>query len=498
MAGRKATGEYKFVDPETSKQNAKRIKDEEWEQWRETLKDIYILQRNTLDATIVEMRTTHKFNATRRQYVHILDKWGWRKYNKNKTKNLPTPARDETSEGNSPDSADAPDLQPLSEDLGGCQALYTQATGPIHARWNCQLHRQQAADILFASGDGESAFHYYKNLDPEPAFPILIACARAIQTTVQAIEARNLLQASSDVLQGHRDDEGSISGKALFLDLLLVFVFSWGEDKSCTTQVVEKKIRSILRDEAREILKPITPRGPKLDVPLYQLLNYAFKLWNDRTGPGLVQIQADQLLNQFLKQQEAFGNVRTEIPCLILCLEWCCHVLDANPRIPDPINLGSGFPINSPGAAYQVIFTLWSVWQGNTPTFPSWTWTTNAQTQLGISPAELLVSVVHVIMAETAGPPFGVGSGVLDVACNAAKYLIGELQESPDNLVIRFLSQVCRDGNRRMSPTPEDYHAIREAAYVFHDFRAFIFSTLQVEPPDDEMSFSLPVRPLMI
>ncbi|KAK3352301.1 hypothetical protein B0T25DRAFT_181659 [Lasiosphaeria hispida] len=520
--------EYKFVDTETKHHNAKRITDEEWQRQRETMLDIYINQNKTLDMTIEEMKSVHGFTATRRQYIHILDKWEKRKYNKDKNAGAlpsgpsrkqapryglrPSTPEDDISEENFLSSAytDSPGLQTPTEALWVHRTSFPQAVGSADDPLaDGRLHLEswhQAADILFACGDGKSAFRLYMDIPvgPESPSPNLIACARAAQTPEQAKEVRQLLQEKADELCSleTREDEENPSGGVLLLDLLLPCLFSWDEDEDRhgSTQVIETQIKDILCDQPRGMLKPITHRGPKLDVPLYQHLSYAFKLWNDRTGEDLVSIQADELLDQFVAQQRASAD---EVGCLILCLQWCHEVLVSKPRVPEEIRVPFATRIRSPEAVYQVIFTLWYAWvkcmlpsastsspPGSPPYLVSHlfrAWATDAQPQLGISPAELLVSVIHVIMAEAAQATgrFGIAGDVLDAARNAAESLIAE---SPEYVVRCFLNQVREDGNRRMSPTPGGFPGIGGPAGIFPRFRTFISRVLQVELPNDDVS----------
>ncbi|KAM7215170.1 hypothetical protein V8F06_009488 [Rhypophila decipiens] len=79
--------------------NVKRRSDDEWEQHKAEILESY--KTSILEDVMRLMAERHSFVATKRQYIHRMEKWGIKKYNRQKTDdNRPHNARSLTSEGN--------------------------------------------------------------------------------------------------------------------------------------------------------------------------------------------------------------------------------------------------------------------------------------------------------------------------------------------------------------------------------------------------------------
>ena len=382
------------------------------------------------------------------------------------------------------------------------------------------------SDMLSALGDGTSAFPIYFSLcrSTSTGLPLahLIACACAAQTQGHAIQARTLLDDYVDEILDHA---GRGSSAELLFKLLAARAWDWpGDEDNANGQIDELIIACTESLPDNELqLKALPPRDNSLDIPLYQHLGYALGRWNDSNASnmGVDKIDVDRLLCQMVSQQlaseddpgSAVIDPSLRMGCLPSCLKWCLDVLAQNPVIPNALLGRAGSPVDALTAIYQVSCTLWGIWlsyilpssssvrfppeiSAQAGRCPHASWADESETQLGISAAELLVTVVCMIMAEawtatTTMDPCAAGSDIILHAQQGASVLVSL---APGEILDRFLRQVRQNSDPRMlAPTKV---AVEVIPAIFRPFRDFVFTCLglPVSAPDPDA----PVHPLVL
>jgi hypothetical protein len=341
------------------------------------------------------------------------------------------------------------------------------------------------AGILFAYGDSV-AFRLYKELC-KPEFPDellfdLIACTRAALTVHDAGQARATLQDHVDNVLPDQDEDSSL---ATLVDLQAARTYDWGLDQYNAIGQIEQRILYITEDDGgKACLKRLLPRGHLLDIPLFDYLSYAVKRWNDVTVGGDYSqiIHVKDFLDQFLDQQQL-----DRLTCLFSCLEWCIKVLKREPNIPNTLY---NTPVDAIEATYQLLGTLWNAIPKDTTTALSASWIRGAETELGISAAELLSTLACMIIAQP-GTGSSPSNAVIQESLSRAEALssLGH----PDILGL-FLRHMRWNNDRRMlSPVVLNDP---DSPTIYHNFRAFAFESLgiQMQPED----YDAPIIPLVL
>ncbi|KAK3687361.1 hypothetical protein B0T22DRAFT_439002 [Podospora appendiculata] len=526
--------EIRFVGD--GKSNAARIPEEEWERHKEVI--IRKFRQCTLQQVKDQMEKEHEFYATKRQYVHrVGHKWGEKKYKIDPDDQTTKKRRGQARKSASPKSSATPPGRRSSGEPGPGPRINhfapspgtTTASGPpgpgqgpggmtpivfpasaepkySGGAWagpvsvpsyrppglinNTQSHRHHA-DMFFALGDSQSAHHIYRALyQQDDALRYVVACVRTGQTEKQASEARDLLQMNLSHLLDKPDDGASSNN--FLLDLAVARSYDRGTDQTDAIGQFEQLIQAKVDDTPHVRLKKLRPRGPQMDMVLYQEFSYGMRRFNQFTDVDEDEVELDigDILEQFISHQPAFqGRPQnmpeplSKVPALRECLQWCIQELQQDPPIPGTIrNLPRE---NKRTDAYTIICTLWSVWQSRLsypglsgyPAF-SLSWASDSESQLGISASELLTAVVCMFMATTTKDGYKSPSSPIERAWQKADSLAAE---DSVFLLRRFLSQMRKTGEQRMVPQDGDdaelqpYDVNAESA----PFRAFIAQSLR-------------------
>jgi len=339
------------------------------------------------------------------------------------------------------------------------------------------------ADILFACGDS-AAFWLYKSLlsqsnSQEERLHDLVACTRAAQTAQDAEEARDALQEHvDDILDGHDD----ISLMATLVDLQAARTYDWYNDKENAIGQIEQRILSITINAGdRPELKPdLGRRNHSLDIPLYDYFGYALKRWNDGSNgeQDSEPIDIDDFLRRFVVLQ--LGPNR--LTCLSSCLRWCIDTLKKRPTIPMTLRNTSGDAL---AATYQIIGALWESLRSDesAPLIEE-----AARQELGISAAELLVTITCMIMTKVAAAnPFP------DDLILGALYGATALEDLDDDVLLHsFLQQVRRNNDRRI---PGADHG--PPSPIMLALRAFAFEAMRFSRRQDDDQ-NCPIIPVVL
>ncbi len=452
-----------------------------------------------------------------RQYVHrVQEKWGKKKYKKETPNNGNTPPKKTGKKTRATTSSDTPEQIPSHsvQSSGGTttpanvrqrqpgrysepmrpsphsEAPPRPSAPPLAQALSPRPDDRRGADILYALGNGASAFPVYLRLNyTEPMVHHVVACARAVQTRQHALQAHDLLGTHvNDILVRVPDGESSL---ALFFDLLSAHTWDFDEignranDRESNRGIgqLEEQIQKIVEDE-QERLKPLVHRPYNVDVPLYQLLSYALRRWNDNTAEGAADIDAEGILAQFLAQQPAYIDSSGNSPvldmhktsCVSSCLRWCLETLERGPSIPS--SLSQEFdPKDLLLATYQVSCTLLIRLPDD---YSRSDWANSADSQLNILPPELLVTVVCMIVGEASRMSLSGIDDALALACEGARSLT---RINNTTLVDRFLHQVRLNSDKRLSspsvPVPKEH------ASMFAPFRNFIATYFRLSLSQD-------------
>jgi hypothetical protein len=332
------------------------------------------------------------------------------------------------------------------------------------------------ADMLLVLGDYTHCFAINAALGhSEPSHDHTVACVRTAQTQAQAWKARNMVKANFQYLREEND-----SWTTRLFEFLLAYTYDWGNDREHGLEQIAKTLCEIVDDrQGHDCLKGLAPRGPGLDVLSYVVFRAGLVRYN-RTHQD-DEIYIPDVLQQFMGQQPAFRhgsemetNPLPRIDCLSSCLRWCM----------DTLSNGSVAPVDLPGAgdnpvaeAYTLLCTLWSHWLGCHPrsplpphaaatgaslgSFPAWA--DNAKRQLGISPTELLSTVVCMIVASIPGHTTDASTSVWERALAGARAL---KKLDSECLMRRFLDQIWA-ANRWLALRRHEGHDFhRDAANV--------------------------------
>ncbi|KAK0627666.1 hypothetical protein B0T14DRAFT_563448 [Immersiella caudata] len=500
-----------------------------WERLKPIILEKY--SNKTLAQVKKEMKEEYGFSATTRQLVHHIGTvWGVKKYNKGRSKR-PSPSTRCEDTGNAPEdeghgterespmqkhlanhTPDSPshDRQALKVDgnitphfpqssslspltLEFSFADHPSSTPTLHVAPHSQATHMDAerrhrlrllAGILFAYGDSV-AFRLYKEIC-QPGFPEellfdLVACTRAAQTARDAEQARETLQNYIDnVLPGQDDDDLTLD---TLLDLQAARTYDFGSDMNNAIGQIEQRILHIIEDDGgKACLKFLHSRGPLLDIPLFDYLGYAVKRWNDFTKDDDLEIKIEDFLGQFLNQQ------RGGVSCLFKCLHWCISVLKHTPDIPSDLSTSTD-DVTAIEATYQLLGTLWDALPRDAATSRSIPWIGGAESELGISAAELLATLACMIIAQ----------GTDSIPSKAVIQQSRTLAERLDNykyheILVHFIQQVRLNNDRRIpSPCVANHPNPPTICYSFRKF-AFASLGMQMKPED----YNAPIVPLVL
>lgn len=367
------------------------------------------------------------------------------------------------------------------------------------------------ANMLCSSGDS-SVFPVYRILcDKGGPLHDVIACLRAAQTPHQAEQARSIMQDRiNDTLGDSIDTHGSLS---VLVDLQVARTYDHGSDTRNAIGQLEQRILNILANQnGHPRLKWLPPREPTLDLPLFLYLAYAMTRWNQRSNETGDEAEAnlniDDQLCQFVSHQidgrysSGSGSVE-KITCLASCLRFCSQALSSNPPVPEQLR-----EVPDRYQVYQVAGTLWDRWltlesygERSSYAFPLDTlnWVENAQSQLAISPEELLVTVACMITSEAC-----MITSEASIWPRHGSSIVGRASQGVDNLirlpreaVFRLFLHQLRLNNdpRLLAPQYPIPAAGAVAPEDFHPFRRFIFDSLRL--PFEGVDPSVLIYPLV-
>ncbi|KAL2132070.1 hypothetical protein VTI74DRAFT_4248 [Chaetomium olivicolor] len=507
-----------------SRRSAPRIRQEQWEKLKDTILELYQARNLPLDKVRVIMERVYGFCPTRRQYIHILDKWGITKYRKNTIPRRPSnrdnqravilrprPVEESRLNQNSRPQIVLPPTALQQTSLKNAAAVVLPVSEiPLYIPQmdlgdaSLRDRHRLLAEILFELGD----IHSPPNIRPTPLenerlTADIIAYVRTAQTQKQADAARELLKPIAKTLLSDKDSSSWVD---TLLDILLAHTY----DHTAGTFQIEKIVENIIieDDERQEYLKPLHPRGPRLDIPAYRFLHSTLLLYNQRLQPEHEgeedEIEISEIMKEFLDQQPAFhgglDHMETDplldIDCLPSCLRWCAEMLKSNPEVAVDIpGTGNSTPID----ICTVLVTLWHLWLTSSLLPPSFnigasntnllsfpTWAENTEPQLGISATDLLGEVVRMIMAAVPNRERRSGKPLLERALAGATILTGLC---PKELIRRFFNQVDATDLRLLWQTRNDtdlrVHTRGVEGSLIEPLRQLAASTLRVSnfPP---------------
>ncbi|KAK4109611.1 hypothetical protein N656DRAFT_782851 [Canariomyces notabilis] len=507
----------------TQRHNARRIPSETWEKFKPILRSKYLDENRTLNDVMEHMKTEHSFDATRRQYIHQFDIWGFRKYTKSDqpapptrlprrspakrsdarpSSNKPRPLAKDTLSSRArpvkPFAAQAPAALTLSLPASTVKPPATPAPEPYQVRLDSDEAVNQhrwLADILKELGDAHYSFGVYRALyekthpNGKRLVASIFACVRTAQTDRQANEVQKMLVNDMETVQEHGENTCSN----------FLFDLMWGHAQgpdlnaeSDRIQLLEKAINdNVVDDGGLERLRTLKPRGPSLDIPTFVLLGSTLAQYNQCTDFDVEEeyICNIDVLEQFRSQQPAFsGDAQNtdpllQIDCLMSCLKWCLVVLQHSPSIPQVIRVTDG---NEVTEAYQVLLTLWCILVRscmpslsdsnileleNCPNLDI-SWAEKAHQQLDISATELLSTMVGMMLAATSTKHetgTDAAAAALDRALDGARALEKLSTLSSETLILRFLNQVLAHNLQLMVPLEDDIHHSADSNASFEE-----------------------------
>jgi hypothetical protein len=272
--------------------------------------------------------------------------------------------------------------------------------------WTSEDERQRRrADVLSALG-APSAFSIYSSLAREARAPkrqlaLLIACARTAVSHSHFTQTLELLQDAVDnIVGGH----GESLSAAIVVDLIPALTYDFRYDTTKALHQIEQLLLTITDGAGGQIrLQPRSAMDLWLTTWLYVFLSYAITRWNDDSAASDT-LDTDDLLQQVLDHQRWLREDGAMPPCLLSCRDFCVEVLRRSPAILEEFH-------GKNSEVYQVSGAIWYAWQTPSNFFPALSehqWDSEAETQLGISALELLVTLVRVILSDATdgGRPF--------------------------------------------------------------------------------------------
>lgn len=261
-----------------------------------------------------------------------------------------------------------------------------------------------AADFCFAISDDQAASTIFRtiynnlkqqNTPPALAVQLAINSARCVHTDEQADRSRQQL---NENLKYMSDSNNPVDHFLFYTLYARSFDSVAGKSRDNTSVSLVNGIAKDIVDRGR--LERLPQRGLALDLVTYQCLHYVLVRYNEIVK-GCVDVNG--LLRQFLRQRD-----KREITCIRSCLQWCQDRLSRS-----PLRLGDAIFHNIPQnkdpaikvyrADLEVFANLWHTWY-TSPSSPPSTWDKTVQVELGISPTELLVTVVWMLSATSQGP----------------------------------------------------------------------------------------------
>jgi hypothetical protein len=286
----------------------------------------------------------------------------------------------------------------------------------VNEQRSLSRHEQEllAADFCFAVSDDQAASTIFRTLynnlkqqntlPPPLAVKLAINSARCIHTDEQADCSRQQLNENLK----HMSDSNNAVDHFLFSTLYArSFDSVAGKSRDNTSVSLVNGIAKDIVHQGR--LERLPQRGLALDLLTYQCLHYVLVRYNEIVK-GCVDING--LLRQFLGQRD-----KREITCIRSCLQWCHDRLSRLslrlgeaifhniPQNKDPV-------IETYKADLEVFAYLWHTWYTSPPPSSS-TWDKTVEVELGISPTELLVTVVWMLAATSQGPVSAEGASHL-------------------------------------------------------------------------------------
>ncbi|KAL2176790.1 uncharacterized protein P884DRAFT_285426 [Thermothelomyces heterothallicus CBS 202.75] len=449
-----------------TRRSAPRLPDKEWERMKQVIMDKYRIL--PLEAVVKYMKKEHNFSATRRQYIHRLNRWGVRKYKPTHSGPVPrsSPA---TSGSDAPPPVDIDELcvvriRPSSD--------YPDLTA--NAGWPKRGQRGPPRDSLLWLADMLSLLGDFRNvgrivMEQWKTDPRRYGGDAWLSTTRAKMEPKvaRMLARSGDRQLGPSQD----SWERLSWEFRHAYTYctAGGEETHGEEQLAIALDRVIFQDgRGGDRLKQLDRRVSGLDTPAYVLLRSALARYNS-VHPDDKKFDLDNIMQQFVAQHlPTTTRSGPDITCLSSCLRWCISQLEKNdagvpPQVPRPPGTRRRRSAIRPGAD-DFFTTLCTFWhhlsqesggilpcrRGDGARAPAWA--LDAEDQLGIQAPYLLGIVVCMITAadlqETCGE--AARRPVLERALAGAKaldrLLVDRGRSGEDALLEAFLRQACAVG----------------------------------------------------
>lgn len=339
------------------------------------------------------------------------------------------------------------------------------------------------ADILHSLGDHQSAFQIQDAIyEKGHELPVALLCARTAQVEWQVEKVRDIIE---NAINRFPVPDGSWT-KFLFSAQAAHY---WGQtgDETNSSEQFAQLVDDCIDTSTSRIREPLTPRSPnlKLDITVYRYLYRTVLYYNSDQMNFFDQeprLDTDKILSQFLGQQPAGRALQrngnndplSDISCLPACLKWCIEILER-----DSLQEISNAP-DSP--VFNISCMLWRIWIQSRPehTFREANtkdWSDEAMDQLDMSPSELIVIVVCMIMAtERDDDTYHTQFNAAPNARDRARTLESMGRRA---LLDRFLQQIRETTKKQMSTTRTEHLEFSE----FLPFRRFIGNCAPVQLP---------------
>jgi hypothetical protein len=349
-----------------------------------------------------------------------------------------------------------------------------------------------AAEFCFALSDDRRALSSFRAvykavrkqgaLSPSFAIKLTINCSRCMQTTEEAPGVRRMITEHF----GHPFASSGTGDRFLFWTLY-VRTLDTTTEKSCdedTARRVHQIVESSIRGGRLDVLPQC---GQVLDLVTLQCLDYILSRYNDNLSAGRA-IDVNNFLRQFIRQQgHNAGNQRDsscmDVACVRSCLQWCTRKLKEGRQLPGifhemPPQHDSSIEVYRQDL--EVFAYLWHSWRASKSTGDESTsnWDKTVETELGISATELLSTITWMLTA--AAPPAPVEAADTDELLTRAAEgasIIATLDDAVllGNFVERFL---CMN---KVVQTPLTEREFRDLALV--RLRSFAETVLDVRIP---------------
>jgi hypothetical protein len=271
--------------------------------------------------------------------------------------------------------------------------------------------KKLAADFFFALAGDKLSFPLYFDLyqsrlasEPPPSSAymhwMLVACARAAESERDGNLVRRLLK--------ERLTHQPIERSFLYRILIAYTIDREATDKSTETasEHISKIIPEILTKNGN--LRPLKRETSVVDIITYQYLCYGFTNYcKKRPHESFVfDTVCEFISQQRIQQYVERGNESQH--ALRSCVDWCVAELESIVEVPPLMREIECQETNKQWKARNELFCcLWDCWrqheeEGGNDDCETLAWARDSQSELGYSPAELLVTVCWLIMDQPA------------------------------------------------------------------------------------------------